>query len=213
MSNSNQNIYECPEGCKAQGERPIAASIRGWKKHMTRQHQGYTQEQLDAIVGATPPSSQAGKDLFLSEFDDADKVAPHATDGVAGEGGGSVASPDKTVEVKTDAAARKLSAKMNKMQAKFAKKIPEIMNNALKSQGDEWQMADDDKETLAEAIENCFEVLDVEFRVAPISKVLTNPLWVFMLPIFALLLIFLPKAMKNLPQLQGKIDAENSTVN
>jgi hypothetical protein len=61
------NIYECPEGCKAQGGKPIAATIRGWKKHMTHAHGQWTDEQLAAIVGASTTTPEDGKAQFLAE--------------------------------------------------------------------------------------------------------------------------------------------------
>lgn len=61
------NIYECPEGCKAQGGKPIAATIRGWKKHMTHAHGQWTDEQLAAIVGASTVTPEDGKAQFLAE--------------------------------------------------------------------------------------------------------------------------------------------------
>jgi len=196
--------YECPEGCKGQGGKPIAATIRGWKKHMTKQHGGYTDEQLSAIVGAAPASPEAGRELFLSEAGETPQTSAEA----AAAAPAPEPSPEKVVEIKTDAAARKLSAKMNKMQKKLAEAIPAILNTKLETAGGEWKMSDSDKEFLSEAFENCFDVLDVEFRVAPISKTLTSPLWVLLLPVIALAVIYIPKVMQN----AGKVGKEDATT-
>lgn len=189
------NVYECPMGCKAQGGKPIAATIRGWKKHMTKQHGEWTQEQLAVLVGASTPNPEAGRSLFLSE----DAAAP---EGKPDDGTEAPGTPTDTeaasVKLKTDAASRKVSAKMNKMQKKFADKIPQLLNKALEQKGAEWQLDDSDKELLSESVENCFDVLDVEFAMAPISAKLSNPLWVLLLPLLALAIIFGPKAAANI---------------
>jgi hypothetical protein len=188
-------------GCKAHGDKPIAASPRGWKKHMTRQHGGYTQEQLAAALGAVAPDSEVGRDLFLSEADGVTD-SPSNRDGDTGEeqGEGKISSPEKIKEIKTDAAARKLSAKFNKFQKKITEQLTKALSSAVEEKGSEWAMDEGDQEMFKESLENCFEVLDVEFNIAPITAQLTNPLWVLLMPLLALALIFVPKAIKNLPK-------------
>lgn len=199
MAQGYVNIYECPHGCKAPGNKPIAATIRGWKKHMTKNHSlgtqpGWTDEQLATLVGARPNDPEAGRTLFIAEAEEG--AAPMAEGAEAIEGPSAEARAAQTVKIKTDAASRKISAKMNKMQQKFAEQIPKLLNARLAQAGDEWKMEDKDMEFLSESIENCFDVLDVEFAVAPISKTLTSPLWVLLFPIIASVMIFLPKLME-----------------
>lgn len=195
------NTLECPKGCKAGGGKPIAATVRGWKKHMTRNHDGYTEEQLTAVVGATAPDAGVGRDLFLNEIES----------GVQASIGGEVkpiddatgAATPPVVDIRTDATSRKLSAKMNKMKKNFADQIPKIVNAALKQKGDEWIMDDSDKEMLSESVESCFDVLDIQFQMAPMGFVLENPLWVLLYPVLTLAFIFGIKAVKNQPQKEG----------
>jgi len=188
------NIYECPQGCKAQGGQPIAATVRGWKKHMTRNHGGYNQDQLDAILATMAPNAEAGKAEFLAAGDVMEFPGPAKTEATA-------ATPEKeTTSIKTDAAAKRLSAKMNKFKKSIADKIPQAVNGALKDKGPEWQMTEDDRAMLSESFENCLEVLDVDFQIQPIGMVLSNPLWVLLLPILTLLLIFGMKAIENRPK-------------
>jgi hypothetical protein len=106
-------------------------------------------------------------------------------------------------ELKTDATGRKLAAKFNKMQKRLAEELPRAVNNAIKEKGEEWQLNAEDQELLAESVENCFDVLDIQFNIAPIAMQLSNPLWVLLLPLLALILIFVPKSIKNLPKEKG----------
>ena len=205
--------YPCPykgtdkatEHCKRDADTP-----RGWKVHMTRQHQEYSQEQLAAVLGASGGSSEAGRSQFLDELEQGaitgETEARQATvtpiDGVS-----QPTAEEKTVAIKTDAAARKLSAKFNKFKKQLSDKIPQAFNSAIKDKGDEWQMDAAEQEMLSESIENCFEILDIEFKIAPINKQLSNPLWVLILPALVLLLIFGTKGIKNMPKLQlGAVD-------
>jgi hypothetical protein len=213
MSNHpSENIYACPKGCKAQGGYPIAASVRGWKKHMSRQHGGYTQEELNAILGSSTPDLESGRAAFLSAADD---NAPPAETG--GQGGEKTAaapgpSPEELKSLRTDATAKRLSAKMNKFKKSIADKLPQAVNNAFKDKGPEWAMDEEERAMLSEALENCFEVLDIDFQIAPIGMVLSNPLWVLLLPIATLLLIFGMKAVKNKKTEAEKTDDETVSV-
>jgi hypothetical protein len=63
-------------------------------------------------------------------------------------------------------------------------------------------LTQDDSELLAEACENCLEVLEIDFQIKPIATVLSNPLWVLLLPVFVLILIFVPKAAANSEQIR-----------
>ena len=193
------NIYECPFGCKASGNRPIAASIRGWKKHMTRSHQGWNQEQLDVLIGTGARDPAAGREAFLAEADKEPSLFIGA-EGVTDKPSPEQSAADiaaKTTELKTDAMARKFSGKINKMKKSIAEKFPQALSAAIKDKGPEWALSKEDSELFAESIENCFDVLDVDFRITPVSTILTNPLWVLVLPLLALVLIFVPKAVQS----------------
>ena len=199
MAQGYVNIYECPFGCKASGNRPIAASIRGWKKHMTRSHQGWNQEQLDVLIGTNARDPVAGREAFLAEADKEPSLfmgAEGVTDKPSPEQSAEDAAK-QTKELKIDAMARKFSGKINKMKKSIAEKFPQALSAAIKDKGPEWALSKEDSELFAESIENCFDVLDVDFRITPVSTILTNPLWVLVLPILALFLIFVPKAVQN----------------
>ncbi len=197
MSTEN-NIYECPRGCKAQGGKPIAASIRGWKKHMTRQHGGYDEAELAAIVGAVPPDAERGREQFLSEAESQQDTS-QTTGKIEGEAqsseSGRPASPN-TVNIKKEQMARKFSARMNKFKEKLAARLTQGINLIAIDKSPDWALNEDDEKLFAESLENCFEILDIDFQIRPVQKTLENPLWVLALPLVALLMIFLPKIMK-----------------
>lgn len=190
-----QLIFECPRGCKAAGDRPIASTIRGWKVHMARAHKTYTEDELAAIVGSTPSSPDRGKAEFLAEAD-THEVLP--TDN-AGESAAAPGSEPRTVDASktADAVSRKFSGKINKFKASLAKQLPNAVNEALKERAPDWQMSPGNLETLSDSIEACFDALDIDFRITPFATTLTNPLWVLVLPAIALLLIFIPIGVKN----------------
>lgn len=193
--------YECPHGCKGQGDKPVAATIRGWKKHMTRNHEGYSESELAAIIMTeTTKDSTVGRETFLSEAETDPSL--YIKDGAVTDKPpqGSIDAETearKTVELKTDAAAKKFNAKLNKMKKALADKFPTVVAGAVRERGPEWQLESDDTEILSEAVENCFDVLDIDFRIAPYNMVLSNPLWVLLLPILALVIVFAPKAVKS----------------
>jgi hypothetical protein len=198
---NEQNIYECPYGCKAQGNMPIAASIRGWKRHMTKQHGKYDQDQLDAILGAAPKDSESGKAAFLAEADQAPELFMGKEGVTTNPNPKPVKTPEEisaeTKKIKTDEIGKKFSTKINKFKKSVADKIPKVLNEAVKDKGPEWQLSEEDSELLAESVENCFEILDIDFRITPVSTVLTNPLWVLILPALVLALIFGTKVVKH----------------
>src|SRR3974377_2438043 len=100
MAEGYINVYECPKGCKAPGGKPIAATIRGGKKHMTRKHGGWREEQLAQFAGGEAPGPN-GKDLFGHDVEEilSGKVPgqqiPSAEDGAAAEGDPRATGPEQ----------------------------------------------------------------------------------------------------------------------
>ena len=99
----------------------------------------------------------------------------------------------KTVSLKTEAIGKKFNAKLNKMKRSFAEALPKAVGVAVREKGPEYALTDEDTEILAESVENCLEILDIDFQVQPFTTTLTNPLWVLILPVLALILVFAPK--------------------
>lgn len=188
--------YQCPK-C----DTTRIHTIKGWKTHMTRAHGGYKEHDLDKVLGTTLPADDTGqgKMAFLAEMEGLD-TPPKDTQVEKPPTPPTGQEAQKTAELKTDAVARRMSGKLNKFKKNLAEKIPKVLNKAIKDKGPEWQLDTEDSELLAESVENCFEILDLEFRITPISLVLQNPLWVLLLPLTVLLLIFSGKTIQNRPK-------------
>jgi hypothetical protein len=187
-------MFECPHGCMSpKGEKSISISIIGWKRHMTAKHGSYTEEEVSKVLGTGPRNAVEGKNAFLSA---SEAVAdPSATSDAPKP---EAPKPEEsTRKIKTDEVGKKFSGKLNKMKKAIADKFPTMLNQAIKDKGPEWQLSSEDSDFFAEAIENCFEVLDIDFRITPISTTLTNPLWVLLLPALVLVMIFIPKVVAN----------------
>ena len=163
---------------------------------MARAHKSYSEDELAAITGSTPPSSESGKATFLSEAD-SNETLPES--GASDSAAIRETDSPRTVDASktADAVARKFSSKINKFKTSLAKQLPTSINDALKERAPDWEMTPANLETLTDSIEACFDALDIEFRITPFSTVLTNPLWILLLPAAALLLIFIPIGIKN----------------
>lgn len=198
MASGYTNIYECPDGCKSQGGKPIAATIRGWKKHMTRQHGGYTEEQLAAILSTNAPDTEKGRDLFLNEIDSASSVDAESASSPAETGDAANPSPVPPVPLKTDATAKKFRAEMTKMKEQISSGVCDAINIKLKD-SPEWQLEKEESEAVAESIQNALKILDIELAVQPIQWTFTSPFWVLLMPLLTLIIIFGKKAAKNGP--------------
>lgn len=194
-------ILECPRGCKAAGGKPIASTIRGWKSHMSRQHKGWEDNELAAVLASVPSSSAdpapsspgSGKEAFLKENEGSTKSAiqidrpPHSTP---------EQEQAKAVKIKTEEIGKKFNSKLNKMKKRIGEALPKAVSKAVAEKGPAWQLTTDDSELLGESVENALDVLDIDFQITPFSTVLTNPLWALLLPALALLLVFIPKSIE-----------------
>ena len=203
--------YLCPYRGTPKGTKvceKIYPTIRGWKGHLTRTHGGFDETQLAAIVGAAPPDTERGRELFLSEAEGTptNKEAGESS-GAQDNSGGLPPQPD-TVNIKKEQMARKFSARMNKFKEKLAARLTQGINLIAVDKSPEWALSEDDEKLFSESLENCFEILDIDFQIKPVQKTLENPLWVLALPLAALLMIFLPKIMKAAAQ-KGKENAPN----
>ena len=190
-------FLECAK-CAKKGRVWKAQSIRGWKAHQSKTHNGYTDEELTAMLGDTVKSSEQGKIDFLAEVDTTSTLETGAEPAAT-------APTTPAASMKTDAVSRKLSGKMNKFKKTVAEKFPQIVSNALKNQPESLQLSDDDRELLTEGVENSLDVLEVDFQVSPISKTLTSPWWALIFPLFALLMIIIPR----LPAIAEVVKARN----
>lgn len=180
---------------------------------MSRQHGKYSEEQLAAAVGAKAPDAEAGRDLFLREIDSTDSSTGAETtlSGEAQERGpeGKAPTPEP-VPIKTDATARKFKAELNKVKDQISAAIPDAINIKLKD-SPEWQLSADESEAVAESIQNCLKVLDIELAVQPLQWTFTSPFWVIIMPLLTLLIIFGKKAAKNAPEKEKENDKSDKS--
>jgi hypothetical protein len=157
---------------------------------MTRYHTTWTQEQLEAAVAADRESTQGGEaetfDAFASTLpeSESDVEQPQASTASA------TPQPPSTTNVKTDAASRKLQAKMAKMKREFSNLIPRAFESALLRKGPTWAMSKEQKDMLTDAVESVFDVLDVSFSVQQYNVELKSRIWVFLYPVVIGLGIF-----------------------
>lgn len=186
MAAGYTQVYECPHGCKAQGGKPIAATIRGWKKHMTRNHGGYDDAQLAAIVGAAAPNPETGRARFLSEVDTVD------TPGLFAEADGETTRAESPMEGNAVDAARS-TPEPAKKRVKFKPKamreflsgLPEMF---FKSKGIETDEAD--KNLLDAASQMLEELFGIEFEVPDTNWVIKSRLLALLFPFAAVLVIY-----------------------
>lgn len=194
------NIIECPNGCKGSGGKPIAATLQGWKKHMTRNHGGYTEEQLAIAGSMLPLKTGAGGDPAQGEFEAMRSGAPETEGGEftapVDIGTGLPAEPS-TDDAKPNKATRKLSGEMKAMKKNFADQIPKIISVMAASKGPEWGLDSEEQGMVAEACNSMLTVLDIEFNFQPINMQLNSPFWALLFPIMVLALIFAKKGAKN----------------
>jgi len=178
MAAGYTNIYECPKGCKAQGGKPIAATIRGWKKHMSRNHGGWNETQLAAIAGAQAPSAN-GKSLF------ADDVENIISGGVPGqsERPPEEASGDSPTQAGPEQVKR-VPFKSKKFR-KFLSSLPEVF---LKAKGIETDA--DDKELIDTASEMLEEMFGIAFEVPDSMWVIRSRWLALLFPIAACALVW-----------------------
>ena len=169
---------------------------------MGRIHDGWTREELAAVerdFGQAPKQPEPekdpslGKEQFLSEVNADTTAAPPVVPTALTPEESAAQAAQKTVSLKTDAMAKKFNAKLNKMKRSFAEALPKAVGVAVREKGPEYALTDEDTEILAESVENCLEILDIDFQVQPFTTTLTNPLWVLILPLLALILVFAPK--------------------
>jgi hypothetical protein len=179
----SEYIYECPNGCTSQGGKPIAKSVQGWKHHMSRQHKGWSEEQLAAaLIKSSGRGTDANKSLFLAEGSGAGAPGQgkEADKKPLGEGDGQdrpnvpASEPPKIVQFKS------------KKFRKFISALPETL---FKKKGIELDA--DDKEILDTGSELLEEMFGVAFEI-PDAQWVIRSRWVALLfPIGAIFLVYL----------------------
>lgn len=180
--------YKDDPGRKTKHCARDAESIRGWKTHMSRQHGGYDEGQLGAIVGAAVPNPDAGRITFLGEIDSTDTPGLFDPDrektgqdtptegnavGVAGATRTAPEQPKKRVKFKP------------KAMREFLSELPEMFFKAKGIEPD-----DSDKKLLDAASEMLEELFGVSFEVPDTEWVIKSRLLALLFPFAAVLVVY-----------------------
>jgi hypothetical protein len=110
--------------------------------------------------------------------------------------------PTKTIKM-----SRKMKRAMDKLKDKAAN-LPIMWFHQQAKNNPEWELDDDEKELITDAIGTVFEVLDIEIEIQPLSWTLTSIYWVLGYPIVAFLFLFLTKKSMTMDREQQVSDAQ-----
>jgi len=184
--------YACPFANTKRGTKACLGqsgtgfpTVRGWKGHMSRSHDGYDEKQLAAIVGAVETDPVAGRAAFLAESDspsvDTPGVGKEAAvntdgEGVAGQGRPTVQPPEpvKRVPLKSE---------------RFLKFLNTLPEKIFKEKGIE--LDDEDKEMMATGTEMMEGLFGVAFEVPESIWVIRSRWMALLFPLGAIALVYL----------------------
>jgi hypothetical protein len=203
MMSDYVNIYECPEGCKAQGGKPIAATIRGWKKHMTHAHGQWTEDQLAAIVGASAPNAESGKAEFLAEAEN--------TPGLASESGEKTAEgkPAQQGDGKPQKPAPEEIAYIPLRSKKLRKFFGGLIGKFVSESSVELDA--DDQGMIDEAFDQLEELFPIVFAVPKKQMIIESRIAAVAVPLSGLALVYIKHSLswKWIKELFSKRDEEH----
>lgn len=164
-----------------------AESVRGWKKHMSRQHGQYSESELAAIVGAQPIDPERGKSLFLAEMGG-------QTD-TPGQGATEEKLRDGAETLKPDGTAPEPKTKVVPLKMKKLKKaLSSLPKQFLKAKGVTPDA--DDMEIIDGAEEILEEMFGVSLEVPESAFVIRSRLLALLFPLGAMLLVWLKHEFK-----------------
>jgi len=180
--------YACPFANTKRGTKGCLGAtgngfptVRGWKGHMSRSHDGYDEKQLAAIVGAVDVDPAAGRAAFLAESDSLpiDAGPPDTAKGASTEELGSAAKaaapePVKRVPLKSE---------------RFLKFLNTLPEKIFKEKGIE--LDDEDKEMMATGTEMMEGLFGVAFEVPESMWVIRSRWMALLFPLGAIALVYL----------------------
>ena len=178
-------------------------TVRGWKKHMTRQHSGYDDGQLAVIVGAVGIDKDAGRAAFLNESDspgiDTPGQGEKAGTSTTGEGDSQrptapAPEPVKRVPLKSE---------------RFMKFLNTLPEKIFKEKGIE--LDEEDKEMMATGTEMMEGLFGVAFEVPESMWVIRSRWMALFFPLGAIALVYL-KHTFSLSALLAKKDADGNSL-
>lgn len=90
---------------------------------------------------------------------------------------------------------KKVRRAMNRMKGKLSN-IPIMYFHNQAKLNPEWELDDEEKELITDAVDTVFDVLDIEFEIEPLSWTLTSIYWVLGYPVIAFLFLLFQKKAK-----------------
>lgn len=143
-------------------------------------------ETFQDVAAAMPETAQGFLDAALPQAVPGASSDADTTETLLSESGVSTV-PKRTVKL-----SKKMRKSMEKLKAKTAD-LP-IMWFHTKAKGHpEWELDDEEKELMTDAITTVFDVLDIEVEIEPLSWTLTSIWWVLSYPVVAFAFLFLSK--------------------
>lgn len=138
-------------------------------------------EETFSQLADSMPSSEQG---FL------DSVSPITQSEDAG------VAPSPVTDATPERKVVKVSKNIKKAMNKFKKKVAEFPIAWFHQQAKgnpEWELDEEEKDLITDAIGTVFELLDIEFAIEPLSVQLTSIWWVIAYPVLTFVFLFLTK--------------------
>lgn len=174
--------FICPE-C----EHTPYPTLKGWKRHMTAVHSGFSPDQLAAASGGSKEGAQlaGGEESSL-----ADAIENMPTVETREPAAGSAAeTPQLSKEQR--AAAKRIKARFDALRDRISSDIPDQV-----FQVGGVTMTDTQRKMLKESIETSFEVFGVDFEVQPWNLTIRSPFMILLYPLIVIAWIVISAIMK-----------------
>lgn len=200
MPSAKENKLVCPFGCVASGRYPIAATSNGWKKHMTRTHGSWTDEQLNSAMGAGVV--EAADVSGFPGFAEAAAAAPDSetsagdTPAVTETPGAPLTAPKEGGAPGTAAAPRRPRKPINPKAIR--RPLVSVIESFFAKQGD--PLTDEEKKDVDDSIGEMLDAMGIGFEIRPFEFTLQSPFWALLFPLICIGTIFLKRQKPSEPE-------------
>ena len=170
-----------------------AKNLRGWKMHMSKSHDGYTDAQLAEV--AESASSEQG--AAAAGYPDFESAAAAIASGVANPTDTPTDRPKRKPRATSaqKQASLEVQQRFDAMRGKFSEVLAKICNVILTQSMELDPMTPDESKAMKEALEFPLQILNVQIDVEPLNVSLTS-FWVTLIvPISMFLTLVIPRAM------------------
>ena len=208
-------------------------TLGDWKKHMTNEHGGYSDAELQHAAGsgeegayitgedsfeqyaARMPSTESG--LRDSVVDSSVKspgntAGESPTDGTVEESAGFF---DVQPSVRRIEMSKNMKKQLKRMKQLIAEKAPRIVFQRIAEQRHQpsFALTDTEADFVSESIEVAFEAFGIQFEIMETDIVLTSKIWLLLYPVLVILSVFLLKsAGLKVPSLAEPDNSDSSSV-